>query len=404
VPEQVARRATWALVALRTGYAYNWFDVGPSLIPIGATFSVGPADWGILVATFLVGAGLFQVPAGLLARRHGPRAVALWGAALLSAGAVASAFAPTFLVLLATRFAAGVGAALFFSPAIGLVASYYPPGRRGLPVGGFSSAFSAGAAAGIFVPALIVPSVGWRWSLLLGGLALGLLTLLAIYLVPSTTGGPSPRSTVAPGVPRSLLFRGVWAIGLAFIGLEGASFATGQFIVPYGVSVRGWTSALAGTVGLLFILPSVVGGPVGGMVAERRTNHRTQFVLATVGGAAVLTALPIAGVFAAILIGAIFSFSYGFVFAVMYVIPHYWRQVPREEVPLAIGLFNSIQLAGGALLSAAFGGFVALWSYGPSWELLAGLEVLPLVFLFALPPLIAPRGGGPPAVAESPPR
>ena len=122
-------RSTLVLIALRVGYAYNWFSVGPALPAIGATFGVGPEDWGILVASFLVGAGLFQVPAGLLSRRYGPRVVSLWGVGLLAGGGIASAFSPTFAVLVALRLASGIGAGLFFSPAIGLVGSLYPPSR-----------------------------------------------------------------------------------------------------------------------------------------------------------------------------------------------------------------------------------------------------------------------------------
>jgi len=402
--ERTARRATGILIAVRAGYAYNWYNVGPALVPIGATFSVGPADWGLLIGVFLVGAGLFQVPAGLLARRYGSRAVALSGAGLLALAASVSAFAPDFALLLAGRFLAGVGAALFFSPAIGLVASLFPAGKRGVPIGAFSSAFSAGAAVGVLLPALVIPVIGWRESLLFGGVALGLLTLAAFALVPASTGTPTAPASIAPGVPRALRFRGVWAIGLAFVGLEGASFATGQFIVPFGETIRGWSAALAGSVGLMFILPSVAGGPLGGRYAERHPNHRTQFVVWTVAGAAVLLALPIAGPVVAILIGSLFSFAYGVIYAVMYVIPHFWPQVPAEEVPLAIGLFNSIQLAGGALVSFLFGWLVSLWSYGPSWVALSVLDVAFLAFLFALPPTL--RGAlarRPRAAASAPP-
>ena len=391
-------RATVLLIALRIGYAYNWFDVGPGLPAIGAQFGVGVADWGLLIASFLVGAGLFQVPAGLLARRYGSRGVSLLGTGLLAIGGLGSAFAPDFAALLALRLLAGIGAGLFFSPAIGLVASLYPEGRRGVPVGTFSSAFSAGAALGILGSSALVPLVGWRWSLAVGGLALGLIALAAWAGIPREAGRPAPTPP-ASGIPSALRFRGTWAVGLAFIGLEGASFATGQFIVPYGETVLGWAALLAGAVGMMFVLPSVVGGPLGGSVAERHSNHRTQFVVVTVIAAAVLLALPVAGWVVAIAIGTVFSFGYGVIYAVMYVLPHYWRTVPSAEIPLAIGLFNSIQLAGGAVVSAAFGWVVAEHGYSVGWYFLSGAMVVFLVALVALPP--SGVGGGRPPGAVS---
>jgi MFS transporter, ACDE family, multidrug resistance protein len=392
---RAVRRATVLLIALRIGYAYNWFDVGPGLPAIGAEFGVGVADWGLLIAAFLVGAGLFQVPAGFLARRYGSRILSLSGTGLLAIGSFGGAFAPSFGSLLALRLLSGIGAALFFSPAIGLVASLYPEGRRGVPVGTFSSAFSAGAALGLIGSSALVPIIGWRWALAVGGLALGVITLAAVLGIPRGAGAPSPDQPPT-GVPAALRYRGTWVVGLAFIGVEGASFATGQFIVPYGETVLGWAALLAGGVGMMFVLPSVFGGPVGGSVAERHTNHRTQFVVASVIAASVLLALPFVGWVGAIAIGSVFSFAYGAIYAVMYVLPHYWRAVPSGEIPLAIGLFNSIQLAGGAVVSAAFAWVVAERGYSVGWWFLSGTMVAFLVALVALPSVVG-AGGRPPA-------
>ncbi len=405
LPDARVLRATAVLVALRVGYAYNWFSIGPALVPIGVEFGVGPAEFGLLVAAFLVGAGLLQVPAGFLARRYGARSVSLAGVGLLAASAVASAFAPWFAALIATRLAAGVGAALFFSPAIGLVASLYPAGRRGLPVGLFSSAFSAGAGLGVSGSSLLIPIGGWREAIAIGGLALGVLVVLGLGLIPRTAGAPpaEPPPVTRRRIPTALAYRGVWAVGFAFVGMEGATFATGQFIVPYGQVIEGWSVPLAGVVGMMFVLPSLFGGPVGGPMAERFRNHRTQFVLATVAGALALALVPIAGWGGLLVIGVVFSFVYGVVYAIMYVLPHFWREVPADEIPLAIGLFNSIQLAGGAFVSFLFGWMVSVRSYAFAWEVLAGIVLLSLAALVALPPTPA-RAARPPAEgSRSPP-
>jgi len=119
----------------------------------------------------------------------------------------------------------------------------------------------------------------------------------------------------------------------------------------------------------------------------------------TVIAAAVLLALPVAGWVVAIAIGTVFSFGYGVIYAVMYVLPHYWRTVPSAEIPLAIGLFNSIQLAGGAVVSAAFGWVVAEHGYSVGWYFLSGAMVVFLVALVALPP--SGVGGGRPPGAVS---
>ncbi|MHB8351548.1 MAG: MFS transporter, partial [Thermoplasmata archaeon] len=228
-------------MALRVIYAYNWTDIGPALPALSRQMGIGAAEWGLLLAAFFVGAGLWQVPAGLLARRYGNRPIALAGATILGAAAVASGFAPNFPTLLIVRGICGAGAGLFFSPAIALVAGLHSEGRRGVPVGIFSSAYSAGAGLGVFVTALTVGPLGWGLSLALGGIGTLLLVPIALRLSP-----PSPSRTV-PGngwgvFPAVLRSRAVWVIGFSFIGIEGASLAAGQFFVPYAEVSRGWSA------------------------------------------------------------------------------------------------------------------------------------------------------------------
>lgn len=379
-------RATAALIGLRIAYAYNWFDIGPALPAIGTQFGVSGAGWGILVASFLIGAGLLQVPAGLLAQRYGTRTVTVAGAALLGAAAIASAASPNFAALVASRLIAGAGAGLFFAPAIGLVASLHPEGRRGVPVGVFSSAFSAGAGLGVFASALIVPELGWRTALLIGGLLVVVLLGVGELAVPRSAGGPlTARRAERRGLPAALRSPGVWAVGFAFIGLEGASLSAGQFFVPYALLDRGWAPALAGAVGALFVFPSVFGGPVGGRMTERYTNRRTQMAVFTALPAALLLAVPWVGLTEVAAIAVTFSVTYGMVYAMMYVLPPYLPGLTAEDTPLAIGVLNGVQLLGGSLIAYAAGAVVARYGYAPAWQLLGVAGIATLVFLAFVP-------------------
>ncbi|MCI4331985.1 MAG: MFS transporter [Thermoplasmata archaeon] len=381
-----ANRATVALIGLRIAYAYNWFDIGPALPSIGSEFGVSSAGWGLLIASFLIGAGLLQVPAGFLAGKFGTRSVSMAGAGLLGISALGSALAPNFVTLLVARALGGAGAGLFFSPAIGLVSSLHPEGKRGIPVGVFSSAFSAGAGLGVFASALIVPMFGWRIALVVGGVLVLVSLGVGELLVPRSAGPPlvgTGRSR--RGIPAALRSPAVWAIGLAFIGLEGASLSAGQFFVPYAQMVKGWAPALAGGVGALFVFPSVFGGPTGGHLAERYTNRRTQMVVFTAVPALLLGLIPWVGLPGVALIAVFFSFSYGMVYAMMYILPPYLPGLAANDTPLAIGLLNALQLLGGSSVAYAVGWVVATRGYTPAWELLGLVSVATLVFLALVP-------------------
>ena len=96
-------------------------------------------------------------------------------------------------------------------------------------------------------------------------------------------------------------------------------------------------------------------------------------------------------------IAAAFSVGYGMVYAMMYVLAYYLPNVETSDVPLAIGLFNGIQLAGGACVSLLMGEAIARWGYTPAWEALAAMVLLPLSLL-----LLVPRTGGSPSASARP--
>jgi MFS transporter, DHA1 family, inner membrane transport protein len=378
-------RATLFLIALRVLYAYNWFDIGPGLPAIGTEFGVGAFDWGLLLAVFFTGAGVLGVPAGVLADRWGNRRVALVGAGILGTATLASGLAPDFVTLLALRALGGAGAGLFFSPAIALVSEFHSEGRRGVPVGVFSSAYSAGAGIGVFLAALLVPDVGWRITLILGGAALLVATLAIAPAIPvpgRAQRDPSLGSGHAGRVWRS---PAVWVMGLSFIGLEGASLSAGQYFVPFAEIVRGWAPALAGAIGSLLVLPSFFGGPLGGHLAERYRNRRTQMAVFTAVPAVLLALVPLVGIVETAAIAAFFSVGYGMVYAMMYVGTAFLPGIEAGDLALAIGLFNSIQLAGGAVIALLVGGLIEAYGYTVGWWVLSAGILVTLVLLPLLP-------------------
>ena len=170
---------------------------------IGTALSAGPAQLGVVLGAFLVGVGVFQVPAGLASVRYGARTVSLVGLVVLGAAGLASAFSPTWPILAVLRGLAGVGAAMFFSPALGLDRPRTsPPGRRGPVIGFYNGGFSIGGALGLFGGAALGLMFGWPAALAVGGLALLAMAGAAAVLLPD-------RVEAAPPPP----LREVWQRG-----------------------------------------------------------------------------------------------------------------------------------------------------------------------------------------------
>jgi len=73
-------------------------------------------DVAVLVTAFIIGLGLGQLPAGLLADRFGRRQVLWGGVVIYIVGAVGTALAPTLATMALARFVWGFGAAGRGSP------------------------------------------------------------------------------------------------------------------------------------------------------------------------------------------------------------------------------------------------------------------------------------------------
>ena len=105
----------------RAIYAFNWYNVSPAYPYLQNAF---PQEYGyiwMMFALFLIGAGLFQIPAGMLAARIGSRRTSIFGLFLMGASAALIYIAPGLYVIIALRFITGVAAAFFFSSGISVI-------------------------------------------------------------------------------------------------------------------------------------------------------------------------------------------------------------------------------------------------------------------------------------------
>ncbi len=355
---------------------------------VGTGLGIGTARLGIVLGAFLAGAGLFQLPAGLAAVKWGNRRVSLAALVIMGSFALASAFAPNWVVLAALRFGAGAGAALFFAPALGLVASYYPAGARGPIIGLYNAGFSVGAGVGLFAGALVGAAYGWPAALAVGGL--GLLLAAAGASIALPRGGPTAVGRTTRDALRTarplLTSRTLWALALGLTGLWASAYILAQYAVEFAaVAHPTWSLPLAASLPTLLILVEVGGGPLGGWLGER---YRGRVGLLLVWGIPsglvvfLIPYLPFAGLVA---VFAFFGLGTAVVFADLYLLPSYLPGMGPETLAFALALINGIQILLGSGLSIAFGFIAEGVGYTTAW-IFAGI-----VSLATLPLLVATR-------------
>jgi MFS family permease len=170
-----------SLIFARVLYAVNWFNISSIFYLILIDFSQDVSMLGLVTASFLLGIGIFQVPAGILAAKYDPKKIAAFGIMMLSISSLLSGLATELFQIAVLRFLVGVGMAFFFGPSVILISAYLGKGSDGLGVGILNSAHSLGGIIGLFGWIVIAQNVGWRASLIVSGI-LGIMTgLFLVY-------------------------------------------------------------------------------------------------------------------------------------------------------------------------------------------------------------------------------
>jgi ACS family glucarate transporter-like MFS transporter len=150
-------------------------------LQISQEYGLGNQRLGWIFSAFLIGYAGFQIPAGVLAARFGPRRVLTigviwWGIATAVTAVLPSTIGHALALLIAVRFALGAGEAVIYPAANQFVARWIPLQERGF-VNGLIFA-GVGAGSGLTPPLLtwIIVEHGWRdafWFSALVGFAAG---------------------------------------------------------------------------------------------------------------------------------------------------------------------------------------------------------------------------------------
>jgi MFS transporter, ACS family, glucarate transporter len=136
-------------------------------LQIGQEFGLGNQRLGWIFSAFLIGYAGFQLPAGVLVARFGPRRVLTlgvlwWGVATALTAMLPSNIPHALVLLMGIRFILGAGEAVIYPAANQFVARWVPQQERGF-VNGLIFA-GVGAGSGLTPPLLtwIILQHGWR--------------------------------------------------------------------------------------------------------------------------------------------------------------------------------------------------------------------------------------------------
>lgn len=373
--------ATLSLMLARVVYTINWFNIASIFYLVASDFIEDIAMLGIISASFLVGVGLFQVPAGIIAAKYGPRKIAIYGIIIASSAALATGFAANTLQITLLRFIVGLGMACFFGPSVILVSKYLGKESEGLGIGLLNSAHALGGIIGLFGWVMLAEYLGWRAALILsGGLGISTAIMLNSASLKDVDEIRNEFKIRISHVFSTIFNKSLIILGITLLGFQAGASMILTFSVFYFVDHLKINPVDAGLIGSLSLIVALISSPFFGKLYDRIGNARKLLLISGITSAASLVGFATDSLYvitASILITGFFL-SAGFV--VVYARAKEINKAQPQYQTLAVSFVNGVSLFGVFWVPVLFSSIVSNFGYEIAW-LLGGL----VIFLLILP-------------------
>ncbi len=287
-----AKRRQWMLVTLLVvAGCVNYIDRSTLAIAnseIAAELHLSPGEMGLLLSAFAWVYAIFQLPAGILTDRLGPRLMLTLGMAFWSLAQLVSGTVQTFAQFLLARGALGFGETPMFTAGARASVNWFPVRERGLPLGLFNAASSLGPAIAPPLLTALMLSFGWRPMFMLMG-AVGFLVAVAwgaYYRDPEQAGVP-PEDLAAirdgeragdaeagPAAWRELFaIPSTWALMGGLFGIVYVTWLYVSWLPAWLEMVRHVSVARTGLLAAIPQFAGFFGGVLGGFASDRLARY-----------------------------------------------------------------------------------------------------------------------------------
>jgi MFS family permease len=377
--------AVLSLILARILYTVNWFNIASIFYFIASEFKQDVSMLGLVTATFLVGVGLFQIPAGIFAAKHSTRKIAIYGILIASFAALVTGLSANSIQMAILRFIVGIGMACFFGPSVILISKYIGKGSEGLGIGLLNSAHAIGGILGLFGWVVLAEALGWRVSLAVSG-GLGLISglTLSLALLKEDNNEFTNYRIKMHDIIKNIFNKSLVILGITLLGFQAGASLILTFAVIYFVHNLGLDPVTASLIGSLSLITALGSSPLFGKVYD--TIRDAKKILFVSGIASGLSFVGIASSSLYVIILSIilagFFLSAGFV--IVYAKAKEINRLQPQYQTLAVGFVNGISLFGAFWIPILFSFIVNRWGFGTAWlvgGIIVGLLVLPVIKL-----------------------
>jgi EmrB/QacA subfamily drug resistance transporter len=209
--------------------------VNVALPAIRTNFLVGLAESQWIIGAYGLTMAGFLMLSGRAGDIYGQKRLFIIGIIVFTMSSFTAGFAPSLLVLVASRAVQGIGAAMTSATALSILVTTFPEGRdRNRALGTFVAILSAGFAAGAIAGGVLTAGFGWR-SVMFVNVPIGIVAaILSQRFLPSTGGRALDRHLDVPGALS--VTSGLVLLVYALTNAANEGFSSFQTILPLGLS------------------------------------------------------------------------------------------------------------------------------------------------------------------------
>jgi len=281
--------------------------LGPQLKRI---FNITPQEFGFLVASYTITAGVSGFIAAFFIDRYDRKKALVFIYSGFALGTLACAFSNTFFILLFTRSLAGAFGGVLGALILSIVSDAIPLERRAKSIGLVMASFGVASVVGVPFGLFLATSISWHIPfLILGLMAMAIAGLIILFMKPMTahirTDGPMKKSSIL----KAIFLNPNAQLGLTFSALLMLGhFTIIPFIAQYLVGNVGFSEQELAYVYLVGGICTLIFSPIVGRLADQygRLKIFTIFGLLVLIPIVLITNMPPVPLWAALIVAAVF--------------------------------------------------------------------------------------------------
>jgi predicted MFS family arabinose efflux permease len=263
--------------------------LGPQLM---RKLAIGPQQFGLVVSSYTIAAGLAGLVASSLVDRFGRKAAFLGLDAGFLIGTFLCGLAPTYATLVLARVLTGAFGGILGGLALAIIGDVFPEERRGRATGALMSGFALASVAGVPFGLYLGTHFGWHVPFILLGIVGCPVWALAAWTLPplrdhlSKASSAHPLRVVFETFTQSNHLNAFALIVMLMV----AAFTIFPYMSPFLVSNIGMTEDALGLVYIAGGAVTLFSAPLTGRLADRYGKLRVFRIIAPVSAVLTLAA------------------------------------------------------------------------------------------------------------------